>query len=373
MKFIEKIKKDDGFAMVFGLILILVVITMATVLINISINEYSEAERNKNEIKAYFLARSGAEIMANKLEKESSIRTYADSNLVGEEFTIENDTNNEVISTISLSKDAEGNYNITSTAEVQGVTETIKVSVSKLKLFQNAIFAKQNIDLSALDLLDVLTDGSSSVESNGTVKDPNDFLKDENIIEYSDKKFTEPTFPSPKNGKIKNDTISESGTFKKIKYNNGELTIDFSDDKNNNEINIVVDSMTFKASMNFVDNDDGENVSDAVLNIFVNKDITFQTPNVDTKQFNIFLKSGAEMTLVGNPDTTGEAVYVYGPNANMYMNSAKTSFKGAVIVDRIYRNTSQPAFKGVFEHKKPTNLDIFDDYVKSYQVSDWRR
>ena len=61
----KSLKSNEGFALVATLLIIVITLTLVTVLINISLSEYKQAELNKNDVKAYYLARSGAEMVVD--------------------------------------------------------------------------------------------------------------------------------------------------------------------------------------------------------------------------------------------------------------------------------------------------------------------
>lgn len=327
-------KNNDGFVLVATIILIAILLIFITVLVNIALAEYRQAERNKNDVKAYFLARSGADLMANYIINDET----SASNLLEKDINYDLKDNNNSISTVNILDKTNKNYHISSTAVVNGVTKTVKVNIKKHDLFDAAIFAKNNLDFSKMEDLD-LNNEDINIETNGeTITDPEDFIPDEQEITNSTKEFksidwdTNETIQGlVEEGKkdIIDDTIAESGYYNDIKYNNGTLTVDFG---NQDTINIAVDNFNFKADMNFISDD--LDLSDKHVNLYVKESITFQTPNVEIPNLNIFLMKDSEITLIANSDLPDEnGVFVYGPEATMIMQSNKTHFAGGIIVD----------------------------------------
>ncbi|MFW6028880.1 MAG: hypothetical protein ACOCRO_01360 [Halanaerobiales bacterium] len=327
-------KNNDGFVLVATIILIAILLIFITVLVNIALAEYRQAERNKNDVKAYFLARSGADLMANYIINDET----SASNLLEKDINYDLKDNNNSISTVNILDKTNKNYHISSTAVVNGVTKTVKVNIKKHDLFDAAIFAKNNLDFSKMEDLD-LNNEDINIETNGeTITDPEDFIPDEQEITNSTKEFKSIAWDTNETiqglveeGKkdIIDDTIAESGYYNDIKYNNGTLTVDFG---NQDTINIAVDNFNFKADMNFISDD--LDLSDKHVNLYVKESITFQTPNVEIPNLNIFLMKDSEITLIANSDLPDEnGVFVYGPEATMIMQSNKTHFAGGIIVD----------------------------------------
>lgn len=342
------LKSNDGFALVATLLIIVITLTLVTVLINISLSEYKQAELNKNDVKAYYLARSGAEMVADYMINKNDTgvtNLELDSN---SNVTFDVDENGDKISSIEIVKNNDNDYDIISTANVNNKSKTVKVNIIRKKsdLFDAAIFAKTNLNFSKMTDVDVK---GKKVETNGdTITDPDDYIPDDKEVVNSEKEFqsiiwdSSPTIQqtiSDQSGSgisIKKDyTLTEDTYFTSIDYNNQDtLTVDFSSvtpDANGNEtINIVVEDMDFKGNMTFVNDTDGSH-----LNIFVKDEITFQTPNVDIPNINIFLSDQCEdITLIANsslPDDEG--IFVYGPDSDMIMQSNKTTFSGTVIVN----------------------------------------
>ena len=253
----KTIRNNDGFALVASIILIAILLVLITVLVNISLAEYRQAERNKNDVKAYFLARSGADLMANYIiNNESDASALLET---GKDYNLRDGSEN-FISTINILNKTTKNYEISSNAEINGVSKTVKVNIKKYDLFDTAIFAKSNLDFSKMEDLD-LNDANINVETNGdNINDPENFIPDEQEITNSTKEFksidwdTNPTIQElvnndPTGKEIIDDTISESGYYKDVTYTNGTLTVDFGD---KDTINIAVDNFDFKADMNFI-------------------------------------------------------------------------------------------------------------------------
>ncbi|WP_133529994.1 hypothetical protein [Halanaerobium saccharolyticum] len=377
MSKMKTIRNNDGFALVASIILIAILLVLITVLVNISLAEYRQAERNKNDVKAYFLARSGADLMANYIiNNESDASALLET---GKDYNLRDGSEN-FISTINILNKTTKNYEISSNAEINGVSKTVKVNIKKYDLFDTAIFAKSNLDFSKMEDLD-LNDANINVETNGdNINDPENFIPDEQEITNSTKEFksidwdTNPTIQElvnndPTGKEIIDDTISESGYYKDVTYTNGTLTVDFGD---KDTINIAVDNFDFKADMNFIPADD---LTNRHLNLYVKESITFQTPNVEIPNLNIFLMKDSEITLIANSDLPDEkGIFVYGPEATMVMQSNKTHFAGGIIVDSFEGQGNLAMGSYTYQPFSTEDMEYIEDIIDNkFFINSWSR
>ncbi len=398
MKYLNTYLKNGGFAIVATFLLILIILTLAAVLINISYSEFSQAELNKNDIKAYFLARSGAETLADYIIKTSP-KSWSGSK--SEVIIYDNNTNNKynILSEIKIntSADTPPDFNLISTATVNGRKKTISVLVKKPEL--SAIYAKSELDLTKMTSVNVPPE--QKVETKSSVIKYNDGdLNEDQIILNSDKKFvtvdwyneynklfdddenfdaTNPLtiddIPTDFNGSL----INSSGYYGDLTYNpNDSLEINFD---NNEIINIFVDTLSIKGTLECtgIDFPPDSNEYDEKLNIFVKESMTFQTPNVSLQNFNIFLMKDANLTLIGSTDTTTQnGIFVYGPEASMTLQSTVT-FEGSIIVDQLIGKTDNSNPMGTFTYNGPPSQQALN-YIKSklgdynaYYKANWSR
>ncbi len=393
MKIYAYFKKKDGFTLFYSLLMIIIVLIFISVLVNIAANEYSQAEKNKNSTKAYFLARSGAEVMAGYINQYGDTAITEMNSYISNEDIMELKEDDEKISDIKIIDNLDDSYDIISTAEVKGEVKSIKALIAKTipSLEGVAIFAKSNLDFSKLDELDL---ASGTVLTNGsTINDPEGFIKNDDqkvtnagldfpSIEWDDnwqtngkidseiKTLIDPDSDGIEDEKaIVDDRISSSGYYKEIKYNNGNLEIDFS--SVTDEINIAVDNFTLKSDMSFTD------AENKFLNIYVKDSIVFQTPNVDLPNINFFLAEGSTMTLIANsniPDDEG--IFVYGPDSNFIMQSNQTTFGGAVVVDSFEGQGKLAMGNFIYEAFDEDELTYIENIIKlkaKYNIINWDR
>ena len=93
-------EKNDGYFLITTLLIMTVLITMGSIILNISLTEYKQAERNSNQIKAYYLARSGAEIAADSI---------INNDIEAKETSFKIKKGNEIISEINIKEESLSN------------------------------------------------------------------------------------------------------------------------------------------------------------------------------------------------------------------------------------------------------------------------
>lgn len=379
-------KKENGFTLVYSIFLIIIVLTLIAVLVNIAISEYLQAEKNKNATKAYFLARSGAEIMADYIYENGNSALLEIDDFITNEKLMEFKNQDDKISSIKVLKDSEDRYNIISTAEVSGEEKSVIAVIAKtVPDFKDvAIFAKSNLDFSKMDDLDI---ASGKVVTNGdSIEDPDEFIKNEEqkitnanldfppIIWDENETIQLLVTDEPDGKDIINDKISSSGYYKDIKYNNGTLEIEFPEGQN--VVNIAVNNFELKTNLIF-GNYDPEIDTDKRINIYIKNSVTFQTPNVNLPNINFFLNEGSTMTLIANsniPDDEG--IFVYGPDSDFIMQSNKTTYGGAIIVDSFEGQGNLAMGNFIYEAFSDEDLEYIESVIKEnakYVIVNWER
>lgn len=374
------LNKNEGYFLVTTFIIMAVLLTMGAVVLNISLSEFKQSERNKNQIKAYYLARSGAELAADAIkngdiEAENSI------------FKIKKDS--EIIAEIdikeeSLSNPNKINYKIKSSASAgsNNISETVILNLKReeiTSLFNNAIFTKGDINLghNNSEIKGNNPDnpgGKPSVESHGNV-----FGADNTIISLENSKKPMPSIPYfPNFGDdgfktdkniSENNEIKTSGYYGDIKINkkNEGLIIDTRiNNGKDKDINILLDSINITSEITIK--------GEGRVSIFINDNGEFKTKNMRTDQLFVFLAEDASFTTQANGDFNG---YIYGPDADVTMNSKKTKFTGAIVSRNLYKNKSSInnkkdkfEFQGTVTYKKPSS-EINDSFNPIFTKGKW--
>jgi len=365
-------KYNEGYTLVLAMFVIVIILSFGTVILNITLSEFKQSERYKNSLKAYFLARSGAELAADIILDPNNNKIMLEEN----EFTLKDGNNNVIIKKIKVKKiNDSSNFLITSTAEAGSnpVSKTVSLQINKNNLFDNTIFTKADLDISHNN-----SSVSGTIESNGQIIDPDDKVLEENKTENSNKKYlpvpeipSETDFNNPNDGSVFNgEKIASNSYYTKININNDNLILDTTngtendtdDDKN---ITIVVEELDVKKEVIIK--------GEGLVKIYIKNKGEFKTPNVKTDQLLIFLAKDSKLTFQANSEFNG---YVYGPEAMITMNSKHTTFKGAIIADTMYKEKgmSNNDFQGTLKYVKPEG--VIKNYLDkettlNYSKGDW--
>ncbi|CCU79377.1 hypothetical protein HSACCH_01285 [Halanaerobium saccharolyticum subsp. saccharolyticum DSM 6643] len=124
---------ENGYFLVTTFVVLAVLLVFGSVILRITLAEYKQAERDKNQIKAYYLARAGADLTAEAmLEKGDLTLGEVDFNIV---------KNNDKVSNIKVESSTSG-FKINSTSEVNSVSEKVILNIDKISIFDLAVYMK---------------------------------------------------------------------------------------------------------------------------------------------------------------------------------------------------------------------------------------
>lgn len=145
------LKNDNASALAMTLIVMLVLTILGTVILNISIAENKFANRNEDKLQAYYIARSGAQSVAEYMVKDNKNDA---SNMIGY-VSNENSQIGGGSFSVSVMQDPSdlNSIDIISTGTYKDITQTAKIVVTKTSigigsLFDHAIVAQNNISIS---------------------------------------------------------------------------------------------------------------------------------------------------------------------------------------------------------------------------------
>lgn len=352
----QRDKQEDGMVLVLVLLIIVLLFSLGSVLLNISLFDFRQAVNEKKHLQAYYLARSGAEIIA-----EAIINNQINAaNLIDKTISPVNDFEEGSFEVqISQANDA---LVIKSTGKVDGVKEKTTLRLNKTSLdtlFNRALFSNNDLNLSHIHAVI----NSGTVESKGEIIDPDNKLEEDEKIEHSMRVFLPPRFPDidDPGGQIKSTKnpveIIFDSFYESIKIQpNGELIINTTGRDN---ISIVVDTLDIKGKLTIK--------GDGDVFIFVNKSVDIQTPHAYTNKLVIFLNNDVTLRINANGTFNG---YIYGPEATVWMNSRWTVFNGAIIADKI-TGTGQ-GFQGTFNYTEmPDTSDLSSFIPAGYIKGAW--
>lgn len=368
-------RQQTGSAMITTVIVTVVLIFSGFALWNYSMSEIKHSEREVSRMKAHYLARSGAESVAEHIlgEKEGSIisvmtvgqTTVSEPTLLGDGFF-----------TVSVTCNTVNEFLVASTGVVSDVEDTISVLISRKvegfdEIFNRAIFSTGILNISHTNA-NVFGD----VESNqGIIGVPNVGSK----YEYSDRVFTEATFPS----------IADLETLSNISNSNVENHIYMSTypDKDGVYIeNVDINSQGklvfhIEEGDNFVflvDQYSNKGTTEieggGVLLMFVTHSCIMKTPHASSAEsLLIFMDDNTVFTLIAGGHFNG---YLYGPNATTIIQSKPSTVRGSIITGGLYGNIAEARFIGTVEHQVRDSLDLstlgsyFPQSYK-YEISRW--
>lgn len=319
-------KNEKGAALVVVIAVFMVLTILSGTFITVSTFEQKNSIREEKRIKAYYAARSGADAAAQSL-----------INNVNNARNLLNATNPSTVTgsasggtfSATVTKENDGNITIQSTGTVGGISNATGLKLIKLTssdIFDRAVFSNSS---SLLDLVSVTVTGS--VEARGDIHMANGFPESD-IHRNSDRYFASPVFPAPKPNPqpLSGDTISASDEYSEISKNNGTLTFN----TGGNVLTVVVGTLYLKCDI--VINGGGR-----VL-LYVRNSANFQTPdlfNINPSSLIVYLADGITCNIQANGEFNG---YIYGPNANITIESSQTHIRGSIIGNVIAHN-SNPA------------------------------
>jgi hypothetical protein len=148
-----KFSNENGYFLVATFVILAVLLVFGAVILRITLAEYKQAEFDKNQIKAYYLARSGAELTADAIINEDLDAIDSESQVIKggyESFSLKID--NEGFAEITLSEGLNTNpknYWIESTSTINDVKEVVSLEIRESTLFDKPLFTNDNIDLTS--------------------------------------------------------------------------------------------------------------------------------------------------------------------------------------------------------------------------------
>jgi len=337
------------------LIIMIVLFMLGAVLLQYASTEVLQVSRSEKRMQAYYLARSGAEAMAEHLiANPSDVANYE-----GKDGSSSiSDSNGEVIGQITVSvDDIDGKIIIESKGQVDDngtiIEELLTLSLNEKSagLFEDAIFSYNTLNVSGMR--EVFGDISSNEDIivGGTDRGEGDME-----FPYQDRFYPEPEFPDedkvPGNGTVLNadqndETINQNMRYTSIK-NKNQSTIYFN--TTDGDLYIIVEGeIEIKGTFEIM----GPNK----VFLFLDGTGEMKTNNVydyDPNQLFVLLKESSDLTIkTGQREFGG---FIYGPNADITLWS-NAEVKGAIVANNFSAN-GNPSLD---------SRDInYDDYLDEY-------
>ena len=316
---VRYISNKKGSALVFVVIFMLVMAVLGTAIMGVAVTENRFSIQHENKLQAYYIARSGAQAVAEYMIKDKDNdaadiigKTSALNNQIGQ------DGNGNFA--VTVTEDLVNNtVNIVSTAYYNGVQQEAKIVVSRSVdgiggIFQHAIVAKNNISVDGNGNKTVITGTVATktgtiylnkATSDGEIVDPNLIFPP--IIQPPDRT---PAVPY--------DLIIGN-----IGYNTSVSAM------NSNSVTYVKTGSIYRR------NNTIRVTGSGIVHMYVEGDIVLDTNsrfNVDsTAKLYIYVIGKRNVTLQGNGAQNN--VFLYAPDSDIVWNNAQPNndFYGAMI------------------------------------------
>jgi hypothetical protein len=332
-------KNEKGFILAMVICIFAVIAILSTAILSTATVEQKGANFEAYKVKAYYIARSGAdstaksfidnyEYISNKL-KTSDITTDVTAFQGGGSFsTIAHLTTVGTVNTVTIT--STGIYNNVSAKAVlvlkeQDTPKDILVTTNASGVFDHAIF--QNA-LTTLDLYraEAIT---GPVGSNGSTIVTNSDFTDTKTLNAG-RTFADILPPYAKvipALTVENNKITQSGYYGDLSMNNKTLTLDIT----SGDLNLVFNTFSTKGDIVIIDNSVAKK---SRVNIYIYTEMNFLTGasfnNTEPSKLVIYLLKGS----IFNEQANGTLkAYIYGPGATLNTNSDKTTIEGGVIAD----------------------------------------
>ncbi len=354
-----------------GLALPLVLLAMLTAsLLGIATWQYSVTDTmhvalDADRMQAHYLARSGADALAEFLVRNPSratemIAKTATNKATG---TLGNDKNFQV----NVTGDPKSLITITSEGKSGEATESLMLDLTPLtakEIFNNAIFSKANLDVTAMKSV------TGDLESAGNIFAPSDYRY--RVVRNSERVFSSPLIPSlpidPSGINISvnnNETRTITGNFA---YDTIAMapnaTLVF--DNRGGVQQVAVRSLTTKGNISVV--------GAGRLELYITGSADFQTPLVvnhnNPNNLFVFLADNTTLAIQANGQINA---FIYGPNANVQIQSGNSIVNGAIIANLIVKNdigyasNSSVNFRQIDHGIRPLTA------IVSFRRSVWRK
>lgn len=346
--------EESGYALVLALISMLVLMILGTALLDLSIAETTFVNRNEDKLQAYYIARSGAQAVAEYMVADNNDDA---ADLIG----TTSDQNNQIgggTFTVDIQQDPTYSniVNVVSTGVYNGIEQTVKVNLFRtFGLFDHAIVSQGYIDVS--------NEGGSGIDINGSVVTidgeidlPDGSYDTDGSIEGASIVLPSVELPS-----------DFADTFGDINRNNNDLELPGSSDSPQvvtaeaEEYFYHADSVKIKNGYIKAVNDGSKKI---IVHLFIEDDSTSTDPILlidtngyldsdDNALFYVYIKS--ERPVLNKGSGASNNVYIYAPTSDITWNNANgASFNGGLVGKNIM----------VHNHTDITHNADFEEYFQ---------
>ena len=162
------VHNNKGSALALVIIIFAVGMILGTALLRISLAETNFTARQENRMQAHYIARSGAQAVAEYMISDPGDAEF----LVGAE---ESEMNEQVAGgnfSVEVEETEEGNIYVISTGKFNGVSQTVRIRMDRTGpglggIFDHAIVAKESVEVGSASGNKIVIEGT--LASNGTI------------------------------------------------------------------------------------------------------------------------------------------------------------------------------------------------------------
>jgi hypothetical protein len=313
---------------VFAIIVILTttIVTTATVEQNSSVREVSN-------IKAYYIARSGADAAAKaiisdtdgtqtRLLAASSLDISADLGGGGFVANAVYDAASKIVTITSVGTYDGHNRTVTLLLDQQVNTKETRTTVTSSQIFDSAIFQLSSapLDLTMGYIVGPIRSNGSVIQTKPSYTGTTQTNANRTLPDIVTPFGTNPELYSIKLVEKKVYKIDRSGYYGVQKLNNVTLIMDTTA----GDLDIVMDELDFNCEIRIT--------GTHRVNLYINRSILFQTGawfnNLDPSKLIIYLNGSCTFKQQANGTLNA---YIYGPNANINLNSSGTVVNGGIV------------------------------------------
>ncbi|MBS3898093.1 MAG: pilus assembly PilX N-terminal domain-containing protein [Dethiobacter sp.] len=331
-------KNEKGLALPLVLLIMLTVSLLGVTVWQYSVTDTIHVALDADRMQAHYLARSGADALAEFIVRNPSRATEMIAKTATNKATgaLGNDKNFKV----NVTGDPTSLITITAEGISGKATETLILDLTPLtasEIFNNAIFSKADLDVTKMKSV------TGDLESVGNISAPGGYGY--RVARNSARVFSSPLIPSlladPNGADISianNETRTITGNFA---YGTIEMapnaTLVF--DNGGGVQQVVVRSLTTKGDISVV--------GAGRLELFITGSADFQTPLVvnhtNPNNLFVFLADNTTLTVQANGQINA---FIYGPNADVRIQSGNSIINGAIIANLIVKNHAGGASNG---------------------------
>lgn len=359
-----KVINQKGMALVLVIMVMFVLTIFGVTLLTISLAEKKQIAHQDKRMQAYYLAKSGADTVASYILKNPK---KAQELIDAGESNTNSQLSNGTFKVDAIPISGTNDVKVKATGYVGGIENTTNVIIRRLSFKE--ILDKTIYTNSDLDIQEMVVTGD--IQSGGSIKWGANYTGtaypyEERCIDNVNPFYT-PSLSAP-DYEVKNklEEIDSSTEYSKLSIaNNGILNI-IANDKT---IIIKVNELDIKGRLNIYSTGKG------IVEIYVNNSITVTTNgiinNTHPKNLFVYLNKDSIFHIQANMDFNG---YIFGPEATVMIQSAKSTINGAIFSDIMVKNKpGEPGGHGIVHYVELTDDSQVSINVVEYRLLRWEK